>query len=117
MEKGKKIISFVKYEHEIEPSYREKLANAKRKSDVREVFINTLLELLSSIDPEFNEFSQEDIKFESEYYEFSKKLEEKLEKFKDSDLHAIIERIFEAAKNRYLKIEHDENTDYFNLKK
>ena len=117
MIRGEKVYSFVKFEHEIEPTYREKLANAKKKAEVREVFELTLLELLKSISNEFEKFTQEDIKFEPKKLEFSDELKKKVEEFsKNSDLHAIIERMYEAAQHRYQKIENDENTDYFNIK-
>ncbi|MDK2885541.1 MAG: hypothetical protein PWP54_99 [Thermosipho sp. (in: thermotogales)] len=118
MIKGEKIVSYVKYYNEIEAEYREKLVEAKRKADVREVFIYILLKFLSKIDDSIDQSYSEFIKFEGESFEILSPLKEKVEKLAEkSDLHAIIERIFEAARNRYIKIEHDENTDYFNLQK
>ncbi|MBO8160921.1 MAG: hypothetical protein H0Z24_04740 [Thermosipho sp. (in: Bacteria)] len=118
MIKGEKIYSYVKYYHEIEPEYREKLIEAKRKSDVREVFIYTILKFLSLIDENIDSSYSQYIRFESDTFEFISPLKEKIEKLsKNSDLQSIIEKIYETAKNRYLKIEHDENSDYFNLKK
>lgn len=118
MIKGEKMLSYVKYYHEIEAEYREKLAEAKRKSDVREVFINILLKLFSKIDSSIDHSYAEYIKFDGNLYTFESPLKEKIEKLAEkSDLLAIIERIFETAKNRYLKLKNDDNTDYFNLKK
>ncbi|SHH29884.1 hypothetical protein [Thermosipho atlanticus] len=118
MIKGEKILSYVKYYHEIESEYREKLAESKRKSDVREVFINILIKFLSNVDSSIDQSFAEYIEFDGESFRFKTPLKEKIEKLaKNSDLFPIIERIFESAKNRYLRIENDENSDYFNLKK
>jgi hypothetical protein len=118
MIKGEKVLSYIKYYNEIESEYREKLAEAKRKADVREVFNYILLKFLSKIDNSIDQSYDEFIKFDGKSLNFESPLKEKIEKLAEkSDLHAIIERIFEAAKNRYLKLENDENTDYFYLKK
>ncbi|MGC8902909.1 MAG: hypothetical protein ACP5KD_06180 [Fervidobacterium sp.] len=117
MEKNEKMNSFVKFEHELETEYREKLAEAKRKSDVKDVFAEMLVRLLSKILPEVK-LSIEEIKFdEKEFkYEFTGELGKVIEEIsKSSDLKAIINRMYDTALHRYKKIEHDENMDYFRL--
>ncbi|MGC8954799.1 MAG: hypothetical protein ACP5JS_01735 [Fervidobacterium sp.] len=117
MEKNEKMNSFVKFEHELETEYREKLAEAKRKSDVKDVFAEMLVKLLSKILPEVK-LSIEEIKFdEKEFkYEFTGELGKVIEEIsKSSDLKAIINRMYDTALHRYKKIEHDENMDYFRL--
>ncbi|MGB9614976.1 MAG: hypothetical protein ACPL3B_05710, partial [Fervidobacterium sp.] len=111
MEKNEKMNSFVKFEHEFETEYREKLAEAKRKSDVKDVFAEMLVKLLSKILPEVK-LSIEEIKFdEREFkYEFTGELGKVIEEIsKSSDLKAIINRMYDTALHRYKKIEHDEN--------
>jgi len=49
MENREKMLSYVKYEHELETEYREKLAEAKRKSDVRDVFAEFIIKLLRKL--------------------------------------------------------------------
>lgn len=114
---GGKMLSYVKYEHELETEFREKLAEAKRKSDVRDVFSEFVVRLLQKIEPSVNLRMVEDIRFgEKDFsYHFNGELASIVEELsKGSDLMAIIGRMFEAAQHRYRKLEHDENTDYFN---
>ncbi|AMW32969.1 hypothetical protein SAMN04488510_10325 [Fervidobacterium changbaicum] len=117
MEK-EKMVSYVKYEHELEPEYREKLAEAKRKSDVREVFAEFVIRLLRMINPDIPFSFKEQIRFdEKEFqFEFVDELKQAVDELSaGSDLKAIINRMYEAANKRYKKIEHDENLDYFRL--
>ncbi len=111
-----KMVSYVKFEHELQNEYREKLAECKRKSDVKDVFVEYLFKLLEKIGAKvprgFNEF----IKFSEKGFEylFVGELEKLVDELsKESDLKAIIERMAESAKHRYTKLEHDENGDYF----
>ena len=114
MKKGEKIVSYVKYEHELSHAYREKLAEAKRKSEVREVFMRFVHQLLSKIDPEVENARLEDIVFTPEGYHITGELKEKIAPYMEkSDLEAILDRMYEAAVNRYKKIEKDENVDFF----
>lgn len=118
MEKMEKMVSYVKFEHELENEYREKLAEAKRKSDVRDVFSEFVIKLLKKIIPEVSLSMVEYIKFdEKEFkYEFTGELEKLIEEIgKSSDLKAIINRMYESASHRYKKIENDENIDYFRV--
>jgi len=118
MEGKEKMISYVKYEHELETEYREKLAEAKRKSDVKNVFVEFIIKLLKKIEPSLPLSLMENIRFdEKEFkYEFMGELENLVNEIgKESDLKAIINRMYETAMHRYKKIEHDENIDYFRL--
>lgn len=118
MEKAEKMLSYVKFEHELETDYREKLAEAKRKSDVREIFTEFLFKLLKKIEPSISSSLLEFVKFdEKEFkFEFIGELSEMVEELsKNSDLKAIINRMYENALHRYKKIEHDENINYFRL--
>lgn len=118
MESREKMLSFVKYEHELETEYREKLAEAKRKSDVKEFFAEYVLRLLKKINPDVPMSLIDEIKFdEKEFkYEFTGELAKVVEEIgSQSDLKAIIRRMFEAAEHRYKKIEHDENLNYFRI--
>jgi hypothetical protein len=118
MESREKMLSYVKYEHELETEYREKLAEAKRKSDVRDVFAEFILKLLRKINPDIPASLQEQIRFdEKEFlFEFVDELKKVVDELsEESDLKAIINRMYEAASHRYKKIEHDENLDYFRI--
>ncbi|ODN30394.1 hypothetical protein [Fervidobacterium thailandense] len=115
---SEKMYSYVKYEHELETEYREKLAEAKRKSDVREIFAEYVVRLIQKINPDVPMRLVEDIRFdEKEFsYHFNGDLAKIVEEIgKNSDLMAIINRLYETAMHRYKKIEHDENTNYFRI--
>uniref|UniRef100_A0A7C4GGC1 Uncharacterized protein n=1 Tax=Fervidobacterium thailandense TaxID=1008305 RepID=A0A7C4GGC1_9BACT len=115
---SEKMYSYVKYEHELETEYREKLAEAKRKSDVRKIFAEYVLRLIQKINPDVPMKFVEDIRFdEKEFsYQFNGDLSKIVEEIgKNSDLMAIINRMYETATHRYKKIEHDENTNYFRM--
>ncbi|ABR30132.1 hypothetical protein SU69_01365 [Thermosipho melanesiensis] len=117
MVKGEKIYSYVKFEHELESEYREKIALCKRKSDVLETLFETVKKLLSKINDEFKHLTRDDTKLNNEKIEFSEKWNEKIkELYKNSDLEAIINRLTEVATHRIKKLENDENVDYFNIK-
>ncbi|MFN3692288.1 MAG: hypothetical protein ACK4R7_05300 [Fervidobacterium sp.] len=118
MEKTEKMLSYVKFEHELEADYREKLSEAKRKSDVREIFAEFLFKLLKKIDSNIPSDLSKFVKFDEKEFKFEfvgdlSKIVEELSK--SSDLKAIINRMYESASHRYKKIEHDENLDYFRL--
>jgi len=118
MENREKMISYVKYEHELETEYREKLAEAKRKSDVKGVFAEFIIKLIKKIKPDAPGSFSEQIRFDDKEFKFEfvdelKKLFEEISA--QSDLGAIIDRMYETAKHRYKKIEHDENIDYFRV--
>ncbi|MGB9795341.1 hypothetical protein [Fervidobacterium gondwanense] len=118
MENREKMLSFVKHEHELETEYREKLAEAKRKSDVKKFFAEYVLRLLKKINPDVPMSLINEIKFdEKEFrYEFTGDLAKVVEEIgSQSDLKAIINRMYETAQHRYKKIEHDENLDYFRI--
>ncbi|HOK87988.1 MAG TPA: hypothetical protein PK404_04050 [Fervidobacterium sp.] len=120
MENTDKVFSYVKYERELETEYRRKLSEAKRKSDVRKVFYEFLFKLLTKVQPDLPNYLQEDIKFdEKEFsYSFTEELERIINELSaNSDLKAIIDRMFEVAKHRYMKIAQDEDVDYFRLNK
>ncbi|HCI29396.1 MAG TPA: hypothetical protein PKI14_05665 [Fervidobacterium sp.] len=120
MENTDKVFSYVKYERELETEYRRKLSEAKRKSDVRKVFYEFLFKLLTKVQPDLPNYLQEDIKFdEKEFsYSFTGELERIINELSaNSDLKAIIDRMFEVAKHRYMKIAQDEDVDYFRLNK
>jgi len=118
MENKEKMVSYVKYEHELETEYREKLAEAKRKSDVRDVFAEFVIKLIKKINPDIPLSFEEQIRFDEKEFKFEfidelKKVFEELSA--GSDLGAIINRMFESAQHRYKKIEHDENLNYFRM--
>ncbi|WP_448377173.1 hypothetical protein [Fervidobacterium sp.] len=118
MENKEKMVSYVKYEHELETEYREKLAEAKRKSDVRDVFAEFIIKLIKKINPDVPLSFEEQIRFDEKEFKFEfidelKKVFEELSA--GSDLGAIINRMFESARHRYKKIEHDENINYFRV--
>ncbi|MGQ9855352.1 MAG: hypothetical protein ACUVQF_01305 [Fervidobacterium sp.] len=118
MESREKMLSFVKYEHELENEYREKLAEAKRKSDVKEFFAEYVIRLLRKINPNVPMSLIDEIKFDEKElkYEFTGELAKIVEEIgSQSDLKAIINRMYETAQHRYKKIEHDENLDYFRI--
>ncbi|MEJ5257065.1 MAG: hypothetical protein WHS64_02305 [Fervidobacterium sp.] len=118
MESREKMLSFVKHEHELETEYREKLAEAKRKSDVREVFAEYIIRLLKKINPDVPASLVHEIKFDEKElkYEFTGELAKIVEEIGfQSDLKAIINRMYETAQHRYKKIEHDENLNYFRI--
>ncbi|QTA37131.1 hypothetical protein JYK00_05090 [Thermosipho ferrireducens] len=117
MRNSEKMMSYVKYEHELESEYRERLTEAKRKSEVREVFADFVLTLLEKIGENIDSSFREYITFSKDGYGFHGRLKEVMEKyFENSDLKAIIDRFYHTAFHRYLKIENDENTNYFNMR-
>jgi len=76
--------------------------------------------LLTKVQPDLPNYLQEDIKFdEKEFsYSFTGELERIINELSaNSDLKAIIDRMFEVAKHRYMKIAQDEDVDYFRLNK
>lgn len=114
---GEKMLSYVKFEHELETEYREKLSEAKRKSDVRDVFAEYVVRLLQKVEPSITLRMVEDIRFDEKdfSYRFNGELARVVEELaKNSDLMAIINRMYEAAQHRFRKIENDENVDFFN---
>jgi len=120
MENAEKVFSYVKYERELQTDYRRKLSEAKRKSDVRKVFYEFFFKLLVMIKPDVPNNLQEDIKFDEKEltYSFTGELERIINELSaNSDLKAIIDRMFEDAKHRYMKIAQDEDVDYFRLNK
>jgi len=103
MENAEKVFSYVKYERELQTDYRRKLSEAKRKSDVRKVFYEFFFKLLVMIKPDVPNNLQEDIKFDEKEltYSFTGELERIINELSaNSDLKAIIDRMFEDAKHR-----------------
>lgn len=121
MKKGKKMLSFVKYEKELESSYRERLSSVKKPEEIGDVFIDCILSLLKKIHPEVNSNHVEEIVFDpdsSEGYTLSQSLQKILgdELLKNSDLLAIIKRFAQSALHRYHSLASDEErTELFRL--
>ena len=124
MKKGEKVLSFVKYEKEIESEYREKLSSVKRLDEVGEVFIEFAMKFLKKVVPELDEREFiEDISFVPENEEIGFTLSTRLKKFlkeeiiEKSDLMAILKRMADEAIHRYKKIKSDEErTETFRKK-
>ncbi len=106
-------LSFIKHYNQMEHEYREKLNEAKTKSEVGDVFIDHVYEFLTRLEIDLKKRNIEHIVFtpenEKPYY-FEKPLLEKVkELFKTSDLESILEKMAEEAKHRFLKIQQDED--------
>ncbi|AEH51763.1 hypothetical protein [Pseudothermotoga thermarum] len=120
MKKGKKVLSYVKYEKELESAYRERLSLVKRPEEVGKVFVEFALNLLSKIDPRIDKSFSDQIFFElnvGSNYRLSTFLQSLLaDHLSSSDLSAILERMASTAAHRYKALTSNaERTDYFRL--
>ncbi len=120
MKKGKKVLSHVKYEKELESAYREMLSSIKRPEEVGKAFVEFALRLLEKVDPRVNKSFADQIFFEPEnenHYRLSSSLENLLaEHLVNSDLPAILKRMALNAAHRYKSLISDnERTNYFRL--
>jgi len=121
VKKGEKILSFVKYEKELESSYRHKLDEIKRPDEVGNVFREFVFKLLKKVKDDIPDDAVEQINFrpeDGEAFEIGEELIELLgEKLVEkSDLMAIIGRMAQSAQHRYKKIKNDdERTDLFRI--
>ncbi|HEU24418.1 MAG: hypothetical protein C0176_05960 [Mesoaciditoga sp.] len=114
--------SYTNIEKEISKNYRERLNEAKKPSEVMDIFSKTIIDLLSRINEDFAQYTLSDIKLDinsEKKYEISENLS-KDPRFdyliRESDLPAIIERLAKDAANRYLKlVKDDDKTATFNL--
>lgn len=121
MKKGEKVLSFVKFEKELESAYREKLASVKRPEETRDVFVEFALKLLSKVNPSITLNHRDHIHFEPDSesgYRLSPQLEQILgsEVLTKSDLPAILKRMaLSAAHRRTALLSNTERTDLFRL--
>jgi hypothetical protein len=114
--------SYTYLEKEISKSYRDRLNESKKPSEVQEIFSKSILTLLSKITEELGKYEVSDLKLiplGKQKYEMSEKMKKDPRLaylMKESDLPAIIERMAKDAANRYLKLVNDDDkTGTFNL--
>jgi hypothetical protein len=121
VKKGEKVLSFVKFEKELESAYRERLAAVKRPEETGEVFIEFAIKLLSRVNPAITKDHSDQIIFEPESengYRLLPQLEQVLGKevLTKSDLPAILKRMaLNAAHRRKSLLSNTERTDLFRL--
>ncbi|WP_041081126.1 hypothetical protein [Thermotoga profunda] len=121
MKKGEKVLSFVKFEKEIESAYRERLSNTKRPEETGDVFLEFAIGLLSKVNPQITRNHIDQIYFEPESengYRLSPNLEKILgeEVLKKSDITAILKRMaLNAAHRRKTLIADNERTNLFRM--
>ena len=120
MIRGEKILSFVKYEKELESDYRRHLDDVKRPDEVGKVFVEFAFKLIKMVKSEIPDGYIEEIGFDPESdvpFKLGNGLKEALsDLYEKSDLPAILERMARSAQNRYKKLKKDdERTDLFRL--
>ena len=111
-----KMLSFTRKYDEIIPEYREKINKAEHIEDVVNAFFLAVTKLLQSILEKDLNINEDDIIFDSEnppYYQLSRNLISQLnEKWTNSDLPHLIERLAEQASKKYKHLEkHPEKTE------
>ena len=119
MKRGEKMLSFVKYEKELESDYRRALDEIKRPEEIHKVFAEFAFKFLKMVKDDLDDRLKEQIKLLPDEENFkigdglTKELGELVEK---SDLMAILRRMADSAVHRYLKLKRDdERTDLFRL--
>lgn len=121
MKKGEKVLSFVKFEKELESAYRERLSAVKRPEETGDVFVEFALKLLNRVNPSITRNHWDHVRFEPETengYRLSKELEQIIgeEILTKSDLPAILKRMaLNAAHRRKALLSNAERTDLFRL--
>ncbi len=120
MKKGKKVLSHVKYEKELESAYRERLSLIKKPEEIGRVFVEFALILLEKIDQRIDKSFSDQIFFDptnENGYRLSASLTNLLsEHLANSDLPAILKRMASTAAHRYRSLTSDnERTNYFRL--
>lgn len=121
MKKGEKVLSFVKFEKELESAYRERLSAVKRPEETGDVFVEFALKLLNRVNPLITRNHWDHVHFEPETengYRLSKELEQIIgqEILSKSDLPAILKRMaLNAAHRRKALLSNTERTDLFRL--
>lgn len=121
MKKGEKVLSFVKFEKELESAYRERLSAVKRPEETGDVFIEFAIKFLNKVNPQITKNFSDKIYFEPENengYRLSSEIERILgqEVLTKSDLTAILKRMaLNAVHRRKSLIANTERTDLFRL--
>lgn len=121
MKKGEKVLSFVKFEKEIESAYRERLANVKRPEETGDVFLEFAIGLLNKINPQITRNHMDQIYFDPDNengYRLSPNLEKIIteEILKKSDITAILKRMaLNAVHRRKTLIADNERTSMFRM--
>lgn len=121
MKKGEKVLSFVKFEKEIESAYRERLSSTKRPEETADVFLEFAIGLLNKVNPQITRNHIDQIYFEPEHengYRLSPNLEKILgeEVVKKSDITAILKRMaLNAVHRRKTLITDNERTNMFRM--
>ncbi len=119
MKKGEKMLSFVKYEKELESDYRRALDEVKRPEEIHKVFTEYAFKFLKMVKDDLDDRMRDQIKLlpDEENFEIGDELTENLSELTEkSDLMAILKRMAESASHRYLKLKKDdERTDLFRL--
>ena len=111
-----KIYSFTRKFDEIIPEFREKINNAENIEDVVNAFFIAVNRLLESVMEKEITFEEDDIIFDPytpPFYEISNRLISILnEKWTNSDLPTLIERLAQQASKKYKHLEkHPERTE------
>jgi len=107
--------SYTYIEKEILKSYRDKLNESKKPSEIQEIFSKSVLTLLSKITEELGDYEINDLKLDpvkDQKYEMSEKMKKDPRisyLMKESDLPSIIERMAKEAANRYSKLVNDDD--------
>ena len=119
MKRGEKMLSFVKYEKELESDYRRALDEIKRPEEIHKIFSEYAFRFLKLVKEDLDDKLKEEIKLlpDEENFEIGDDLGRELgELLEKSDLTAILKRMADSAVHRYLKLKRDdERTDLFRL--
>lgn len=110
--------SFTKYEHEVLPTFRQKISKAESTEDVKKFFVYTAIHLLKTVFEGKMNFEYEDITLlphSKSQYSVSERILSS-DHFKsvwnNSDLPRVIYRLALSAMNRHRHLEkHPEKTD------
>ncbi len=107
--------SYVHLEREFTKPYRSELNKVKRSEEVERIFSRTVINLLSKISNDVNDSLEEYVKLtpnSSPFYKLENPLmqiEEVSSAISNSDLPAILSRLAEDAKNRYIHLINDDD--------
>ncbi len=111
-------ISYSKIEHELLPSYRDRLNKAESIEDAKKFFNYTVMELFESIFGQSLNLEYDDIQLRPDkkpYYQLSSKItsnQEFVQTRDNSDLPYILERLANSAVKRYNHLKkHPEKTE------
>ena len=119
MKKGERMLSFVKYEKELESDYRRALDEIKRPEEIHKAFSEYAFKFLKMVKEDLNDRLKEQIKLlpDEENFKIGDDLIKELDELvKKSDLMAILKRMADSATHRYLKLKKDdERTDLFRI--